>query len=129
MTVIVRITCEKDTSRLTTPDGPPCPYADLDIDIGYALDLQIYDQLKPQGWSFNGEQQFCPRHNPDLTGLPIALGQEYIEPVPGVRIRLGRYEGERVRAELLLDKNHYDVDNPGSGTVWRAKHVSEEWTT
>lgn len=122
----VRITCEKDTPFSGVQ---PCPYADIQVDAGRSLDTQIYDQLKPLGWAFNGEQQFCPHHNPDLTGKHIVLGRDYIEPVPGVRLRLRDHAieggGQRVHAEVLLDRNRYDVD--GTESVWRAKHVSEDW--
>lgn len=127
--ILVRITCEKDTSRGAVPSGPPCPYADINIDTGRALDLQIYHQLKPHGWGFNGEQQFCPRHNPELTGLPIRLSGDYIEPLPGVRIRIdpADADGREVRAELLLDPKRYRVIRDGA--LWDVEHVSEEWPT
>ena len=129
--IAVRITCEKDPSR-TVAGGNPCPYADIEVDPGRSLDLQIYDQLKPLGWSFNGEQQFCPHHNPDLIGQRLDLSRDYIEPVPGVHLRLHDIAiaigsgDRRVRAEILLDRARYDVEELGRG-AWRAKHVSEDW--
>lgn len=128
--ISVRITCNGDASR-TIGGGIPCPYADLEVDPGRSLDFQIYDQLKPLGWSFNGpDQQFCPHHNPDLAGQHIVISRDYIEPVPGVRLRLRDQAveggGSRVHVEILLDKARYDVEMLSRG-AWRAKHISDEW--
>lgn len=125
--IAVRISCEQSSSMT----GDVCPYVDLEVDPNYALNLQIGEQLTPLGWSFNGPtQQFCPRHNPALQGLRIELSADYIEPLPGLRLRLASQAisagGARVKAELLLDRERYDVDEPSPG-IWRAKPVGTDW--
>lgn len=126
MAIIARIACDKGATP-SRPDAPMCPYIDVPTETVQGLGGDIIDALTAAGWSAGPDGYHCPRHNPAVTGLPIVLSEDYIEPVPGIRIRLNT--AARADAELLLDKARYDVDNPGAGAVWRAKHVSEEWTT
>jgi hypothetical protein len=128
--IVVRITCEE--SRALSGE-PLCPHADLDIDPSGLVVFQIANKLKPLGWSFNGPtQHFCPRHNPALKGLSLELTGDYIEPLPGVRLRLSAQAvsagGARVRAELLLDLKRYDVEGGPTGP-WRAKPIGTDWPT
>ena len=128
--IAVRVMCEK-SSGVMAPAEFACAYVDLDVDPNRSLDLQIARQLGPLGWSFNGPyQQFCPRHNPALAGLDLVLTGEYIEPLPGLRLRLAEHAisrgGAEVRAELLLDRDRYDVEEPSPGD-WRAKPAGASW--
>ena len=128
--ISVRITCEKDSGTMA-PAAFACPYVDLEVDPNRTLDFQIARQLGPLGWSFNGpDQQFCPRHNPAFVGLPLVLTGDYIEPLPGVRLRLMKRaiggDGAEVHAELLLDRDRYDIEQPSPG-VWRAKPAGTSW--
>lgn len=128
--IAVRVMCEK-SSGILAPAKFACPYVDLEVDPNRALDLQIAHQLAPLGWSLNGpDQQFCPRHNPAFAGLPLVLTEEYIEPLPGVRLRLAEHAisrgGAEVQVELLLDRDRYDIEQPSPG-VWRAKPAGTSW--
>lgn len=130
--IAVRVACNKSNAGGVLPLDPPCPYVDLDVDPNRALDLQITRQLGPLGWSFNGpDQQFCPRHNPALMGIPLVLSREYIEPLPGLRLRLEHGAisrgGAEVRIEMLLDKDRYDVEGLQPGGSWCAKPAGTRW--
>lgn len=122
MAIITRIACDK--SHFGSQSA--CPFLDITDATPEGLPAAIATALTEARWITNGDAYHCPRHNPAHAGVPIVLGEDYIEPVLGIRLRI--QEGERVRAELLLDKDRYDIDHNGSG-AWRAKHVSEDWPT
>lgn len=124
---ITRVTCDASRPGM---DIPPCPYLDVVADGPEGLPAAFHATLAEAAWIEDAGLHYCPRHNPDLAGMPVVLSDKYIEPLPGVRIRAtGAYGGERIKAEILFDKARYDVDNPGAGAIWRAKHVSEDWPT
>jgi hypothetical protein len=120
---ITRVTC--DASRPGT-DIPPCAYLDVLADKPEDIPTAFTATLTEAGWSTSDDGYYCRRHNPTLTGLPIVLGDDYIEPVPGLRIRLTEPE-MRIRAELLLDPTRYRVTRDGG--LWEATHANEHQPT
>jgi len=109
------------------------PYRDIhcgyiDIEVPPDLIVDIPAAFKQADWTHDENGYHCPRHNPALTGLPIVLTDDYIEPVPGVRIRVtGAYGGERIKAEILLDPTRYRVVRDGG--LWEVEHASENRPT
>jgi hypothetical protein len=120
---ITRVACDANRPGM---DMPPCAYLDVLADRPEDIPAAFTKTLAEAGWSTSDDGYHCPRHNPEFTGVPLHLSADYIEPLPGIRIRLTS-QG-RAQAELLLDKTRYDTDQAADG-IWRAKHVSEDWPT
>lgn len=117
MAIITRIAC--DGSRFGSMIA--CPFLDITASSPEYIPDEITVALAAARWSVHGDAYYCPRHNPDTTGLRIVLGHDYIEPVPGIRIRLS--DDVRIEAELLLDPKRYRVTRDGG--LWEATHVSD----
>jgi len=126
--ILVRLGCDKSSPM--NGSAFACQPLDVEIDPRRALETQITERRVAEGWTIHGDKHYCPRHNPANVGLPLVLTGDYIEPLPGVRLRLVPRAisggGAEVRAELLLDKDRYDVEEPSPG-VWRAKPVGTRW--
>jgi len=120
---VTRITCDSSRPGM---DVLPCPHLDVLADKPEDIPAAFTRTLAEAGWTTSDDGYHCPRHNPDLSGLRIILGQDYIELIPGVRLRL-LDDQIAVKAEILLDKSRYDIDDHGASTMWRAKHASEDW--
>lgn len=43
--------------------------------------------LKEHGWSSQDDAHYCPKHNPANKGKVVEVGKDYVEIVPGVRVR------------------------------------------